>query len=216
MSAPFHFQTSSDLVVLTGQRANTPAELAKLLETCDDGCLFHHMFAVLLGQHFVSERYANEFAHWLHTAAGEPSLAERVAAIDIRDFVTLQNLRTHLLSLFEDYFQENPGVGSRAARFPFHLCRSVGVVMPIGRVAHGFEDFAAYVQAATKRTIFYHFVEARLRLGFQSNDFSWWLETQCGRSDLAARVNRLDFYHHTLGSVRTRIAEIIASEVQAA
>lgn len=216
MSAPFHFHTSSDLVVLTGQRASTPDELQQLLESCDDGCLFHHMFSVLLGQHFVSERYANEFAHWLHTAAGEPSLAERVAAIDIRDFVSLQDLRVHLLELFAGYFNENPNVGSRPARSPFHLCRSVGVVMPIGRIAYGFEDFATHVRAATKRTIFYHFVEARLRLGFQSNDFSWWLETQCGRPDLAERVNKLDFYHHTLESIRTRIAEIVASEVKAA
>ncbi len=216
MSAPFHFHTSSDLVVMTGQRANSPAELAKLLETCDDGCLFHHMFSVLLGQHFVSERYANEFAHWLHTAAGEPSLAECVAAVDIRDYTSLGDLRTHLLTLFADYLNDNPAAGSRPARFPFHLCRSVGVVMPIGRVAHGFDDFATHVRASTKRTIFYHFVEARLRLGFQSNDFSWWLETQCGRSDLAERVNKLDFYHHTLSSIRTRIAEIVSTEVQVA
>jgi len=216
MSTAFHFHTSSDLVVLTGERANSIAELAKLLETCDEGCLFHHTFSVLLGQHFVSERYSNEFAHWLHSAAGEPSLAERVAAVDIRDYVSLQSLREHLLSLFQGYFDDNPGAGSRRARFPFHLCRSVGVVMPTGRVAHGFDDFATHMRASTKRTIFYHFVEARLRLGFQSNDFSWWLETQCGRSDLSERVNKLDFYHHTLGSIRTRIAEIVSSEVRAA
>lgn len=216
MDAPFHFHTSSDLVVLTGQRARSVEELRALLESCDEGCVFHHTFQVLLGHHYVGERYANDFAHWFHVAAGEPSLAERVAAVDIREFVSLTELRAHLLELIDGYLTDNPGISGRPTRFPFHLCRSVSVVMPTGRVAYGLEDFASHVRASTKRTIFYHFVEARLRLGFQSNDFSYWLETQCDRPDLAEQLNKLDFYHFTLENIRSRIADIISREAQAA
>ncbi|MFQ5601482.1 MAG: DUF5752 family protein [Candidatus Krumholzibacteriia bacterium] len=216
MPEPFVFHTSSDLVVLTGQRANTPNELRAFLESCENGCIFHHTFQVLLDYHFITERYANDFAHWLQAAVGEPSLAERIAAVDIRDFVTLGELRTHLLALIDEYLASNPAIGDRRARFPLHLCRSVAVVMPTGRVAHGVEDLAQHVRASTRRTVFYHFVEARLRLGFHSNDFSYWLETQCNRPDLAARLAKLDLYHHTLDDIRSRIADILSPEVKAA
>jgi hypothetical protein len=58
-------------------------------------------------------------------------------------------------------------------------------------------------------SIHYHFINARLRLKLNTNDFSLWLENDLELGALADRINRIDIYTSTLSDVRNQILKIV-------
>ena len=76
--------------------------------------------------------------------------------------------------------------------------------MPTGLIANDPADFFMKLPHVTITSLYYHFFEARLRLGVQSNDFSQWLEW-CGETEVARRIERLDPYLYTLDELKERI-----------
>ena len=79
--------------------------------------------------------------------------------------------------------------------------------MPVGLAAHDVPDFFAKLHRITNGSLYFHFLEARLRLGRRTNDFSQWLEWR-GEPELADRVDRLDPYSLTLDELKEKIVEI--------
>jgi hypothetical protein len=132
----------------------------------------------------------------------EPALAERLAALDLRSFTSVRALRNALISLLEQHLAENP---ERPAECPasetFYFCRSKSFVMSTGIVARDPKEFFALLPRVSTVSIFFHFVEAPLRLGRTANDFSAWLESQ-ERTDLATAINALDPYTLTLDELK--------------
>jgi hypothetical protein len=62
-------------------------------------------------------------------------------------------------------------------------------------------------------SIYYHFIDARLRLKLNTNDFSVWLEQELDMSQTGDRLNRIDIYTSTLEGVRRGILKIIEGEM---
>jgi hypothetical protein len=54
-------------------------------------------------------------------------------------------------------------------------------------------------------SIHYHFIEARLRLKLETNDFSQWLDHKLGMKQAAVRLNGLDIYTSSLEEIRNQI-----------
>ena len=69
-------------------------------------------------------------------------------------------------------------------------------------VAENVDDFFAKLPRVTTTSIYFHFLEARLRLGRATNDFSRWL-SDLGEKQLAAAIDRLDPYTRTLFELRS-------------
>jgi hypothetical protein len=61
--------------------------------------------------------------------------------------------------------------------------------------------------------IYYHFIDARLRIKLNNNDFSVWLEEELDLGQAADRLNRIDIYTSTLEGVRRNILRIIEGEM---
>jgi hypothetical protein len=57
--------------------------------------------------------------------------------------------------------------------------------------------------------IYYHFIDARLRLKLNNNDFSLWLENELDMGKMADRINGIDIYTQTLQEVRRAILRIV-------
>lgn len=208
----FRFWTASNLILLTGERAETVGALRDLIADCPSACLFYHTYQVLREKHYVVDRYPNDFAQWLLASAREETLAERFAGLDIRQYRTISDLRAEMLAMLNEHIAENPRNSGREGREPFHLCRAQTVTMPTGHVAADPLSFAAEIRRAGIRSIYYHFVEARLRLHLNTNDFSEQLRTW-GHERAADRVNAIDIYSNTLYQLRERIAALVEREV---
>jgi uncharacterized protein DUF5752 len=209
--APFYFNSSAHVMRIGRERASSLAELIDGLRSCPEDSIFQHTFQTLHEHHFLREGFSNDFAHWAFSACNEIGLAERLASIDVREFTDLAALRRRLVEVVEDYVRRNPRSADRAAQQPFYFCASDTVVIPTSFVARSLPEFTAALGRVSLHSLHHHFIEARLRLKLNSNDFSIWLEDDLDLGALAARINRIDIYTATLADVRERILRILGA-----
>jgi hypothetical protein len=207
--APFYFNAAAHLIRIGQQKANTLGEFADYLESCPDASIFQHMFQTLQEHHYISEGFSNDFAHWAFAACNEIALAERLAGVDVREYTSIKALRQTLVGIVEEYLKKNPRGRERTAFEPFYFCASDTVVVPTPLVARNLAEFADGLKQVSVSGIHYHFIQARLRLKLNSNDFSVWLEDQMDLGALADRLNRIDIYTSTLQDVRRQILKIV-------
>jgi hypothetical protein len=206
---PFYFNTSAHLVRITRQKANTLSEFLDALRECPEGSIFQHSFRTLQEHHFIREGFSNDFAHWAVSACNEPSLAEGLASVDVREFTSVTDLRGRFIQIVSDFLQRTPGAATRAARETFYFCASESVVIPANFVANTLKEFAEGLRGVTVHCIHHHFIEARLRIKLMSNDFSQWLYEDMGLTEAARQLNRIDIYTMTLEDVRKQIVRIV-------
>ncbi len=210
---PFYFNSSAHLLRIGRESATTLAELLDALRTCPDDSIFQHTFQTLQEHHFIREGFSNDFAHWAFAACNEIGLAERLSSIDVREFTSIRDLRDRIVKIVEEYLTQNPRARDRSALETFYFCASDTVVVPTPLVARNLAEFADGLQKVSLHSIHHHFIEARLRLKLNSNDFSVWLEEELDMGALADRLNRIDIYTSTLNDVRRNIIRIIESAV---
>jgi hypothetical protein len=96
---------------------------------------------------------------------------------------------------------------------PFYLMASDLVVVPTPYVARNLEEFADGLRKVSIHAIYYHFIDARLRLKLNNNDFSVWLERELDLAQAADRLNRFDIYTSTLEGIRRGILKTIEAEI---
>jgi hypothetical protein len=210
--SPFYFNSASHLLRIGREKASCLQELLEAVRTCAEASIFQHMFQTLEEHHFINEGFSNDFSHWAFAACNEVGLAEQLAAIDIREFTSIPALRERLVQLIESYLQKNPRAATRPAMEPFYLMAADLVVIPTPYVARNLEEFADGLRKVSIHSIYYHFIDARLRLKLNTNDFSVWLEQELDMSQAGNRLNRIDIYTSTLEGVRRGILKIIEGE----
>lgn len=209
----FYFNTASHLLRIGRERASCLQDLMEAIRSCPDASIFQHMFQTLEEHHFIKEGFSNDFSHWAFAACNEVELAERLAAIDVREFTSIAALRERLLHLIESFLQKNPRSATRPAMEPFYMMAADLVVIPTPHVARNLEEFAEGLRRVTIHSIYYHFIDARLRLKLNTNDFSAWLEQELDMSQAGDRLNRIDIYTSTLEGVRRSILKVLEAEM---
>jgi len=211
--APFYFNSGAHLLRISRDKAANLQELLDAIRTCGNSCIFQHTFQTLEEHHFIREGFSNDFSHWAFSACNEVGLAERLAALDVREFTSIASLRERLVSIIEGYLQKNPRAATRPAMEPFYLMAADLVVVPTPYVARNLEEFAEGLRKVSIHGIYYHFIDARLRIRLNNNDFSVWLEKELDMGQAADRLNRIDIYTSTLEGVRRNILRIIEGEM---
>jgi len=211
---PFYFNSAAHLLRILRQQANNLPEFLEGLRVVPDDSIFQHTFQTLQEHHFIREGFSNDFAHWAFAACNEVGLAERLAGVDVREFVSIRALRDLLVDTVQKYLDTNPHARERQALEKFYFCASDTVVVPTPFVARNLQEFLECLQKVSIYSIHYHFIEARLRLKLSSNDFSQWLEEELDLGSLADRLNRIDIYTSTLHDVRRSILHVLESAVQ--
>ncbi|HEY2233213.1 MAG TPA: DUF5752 family protein [Candidatus Angelobacter sp.] len=211
--SPFYFNSASHLLRIGREKATTLMELLEAIRTCPESSIFQHTFQTLAEHHFISSGFSNDFSHWAFASCNEVELAERLAAIDVREFTSIAALRERLIHVIESYLQKNPRAAGRAAMEPFYLMASDLVVVPTPYVARNLEEFADGLHKVSIHAIYYHFIDARLRLKLNSNDFSVWLDKELDLPQAADKINRIDIYTSTLEEVRRGILKVVGAEM---
>ena len=211
--SPFYFKSAAHIIRIGRDRATTLGEFGEILKRCADEAIFQHTFQTLEEHHYVQEGFTNDFAQWSFSACNEVGLAERLASVDVREFTSVKALREKINATVDDYLKKNPQARDRVAFEPFYFCASDTVVVPTPFVARNLGEFADGLQRVSLHSIHFHFIEARVRLKLNSNDFSLWLEEEMDLGSLADRLNRIDIYTSTLQDVRRKILKIVESAV---
>jgi hypothetical protein len=209
---PFSFFTVAYLTRIGNQCARNLTEFLKGLEECSDASIFHHTFQTLGSHHFLTEGFSNDFAQWVLTSANRDELAEQLAALDIRDYLSIAELRSDLHRVASGYCSRYPNYASQEALEPFYFCESVEVTESFGLTANNLGEFREGIERLSHASFYFHFISSRLRLHLRTNDFSVWLENSLGLERLANKVNRIDVYTNTLDSARTSLVRLIELE----
>jgi hypothetical protein len=210
---PFQFVTAAYLTRVENQRAHTVAELSEALGQASDGSIFYHTFQTLGQHHFLTEGFSNDFAQWVLAGLNQPSLAERLAGIDVRDYVSIAELRSDLRRIIASFVEEQPTVAGQRAFEPFYFCQAVEVTQPLPWDARTLSGFRAVLGRLSHASFYYHFVASRLRLQLRTNDFSHWFANALDLRDLADRTDRIDIYTNTLDTARCELSELVDREI---
>ena len=211
---PFEFFTVASLTRITNQVARDLNDLAKGLAECSDASIFHHCFQTLGIHHFLTEGFSNDFAQWVLSATNRNDLAEQMAALDVRDYVSLGELRGDLIRQVSDFCKAYPKIAEQPALDSFYFCENVDVTVPLGVTARTLEEFAQGVEKLSHASFYFHFIASRLRLGLRTNDFSTWLRGALGLEKLAYLVDRIDIYTNTIDSARQTLLRLVEREMR--
>jgi hypothetical protein len=210
---PFEFVTVSYLTRIGNQSAGTLTELLTGLENCSDASIFHHTYQTLGSHHFLTdEGFSNDFAQWVLAAANRNDLAEQLAALDIRDYVSIAALRSDLCRIVGDYCAAFPDLAGQSALERFYFCESTEVTAPLDRSARTLDEFREGVAHLSHAGFYFHFITSRLRLQLQTNDFSHWLADGLGLETLSDSINHIDIYTNTLDSSRAKLLRLVDRE----
>jgi uncharacterized protein DUF5752 len=212
---PFEFSTAGYLIRIANQKAGSIAELADGVAECSDASIFHHTFHTLGQHHFLTEGFSNDFAQWALASANRVELAEQLASLDIRDYVTLAEVRSDLHRILKDYAEVHPAAAEQTALEPFYFCESVEIATPLGEEAASLAEFRTHLSHISHASLYYHFIASRLRLQLRTNDFSAWFANDLGLTRLAERANRIDIYANTLDSARRSLLALVDRELAA-
>ncbi|MBI4907835.1 MAG: hypothetical protein HY820_29695 [Acidobacteria bacterium] len=202
---PFMFYTERRLVALTGLRASDLSQLLGHLRDVPGSSIFYHTHHMYLSHHFETPVFSNDFALWVAEALHEEALGEKLAAIDLLSFTSIRELREAIIATIERRIGDN---GRRLRECPpgdeFYFCRSKSFIMPTGLTARDPKEFFEVLSRVSNVSFFFHFFEARLRLGRPTNDFSQWLAWR-GEEALAKAIDATDPYSMTLNEFKERI-----------
>ena len=204
---PFQFVAASYLILIRTERAWTLSELASQLHHVPSSSISFHTFQSLESHHYTL--FSNDFAQWVVSSCNETMLGEELAALDIRDFVTLEDLRSALADTLERYLVTSPQSADRPGFEPFYFCEAREFALPMGTQAINLQELSEGIKNLSRQSLHYHFINSRVRLQLKTNDFSYWIDTSLKLPALAEDLNRVDFYTNTLEGVRKELLATI-------
>jgi hypothetical protein len=213
-SQPFQFFTASYLTQVENQRAMNIGELLDGLEKASDKAIFYHTFQSLGRYHFLTEGFSNDFAQWVLSGLNRPALAESLAGVDVRDYVSIPELRADLRRIVSEYAQTHPVEVQQQAFEPFYFSRAVEVTVPLAWDARTLGGFRAGLERLGHSSFYHHFIASRLRLQLRTNDFSHWFSSALGMDTLAERANRIDIYTNTLDTAKRELIDLLDAEIR--
>jgi hypothetical protein len=209
---PFDFQQAISIRKSTGIKAKTVRELRDCIAKISEESIFHHTFQYFLKGHFLE--YTNDFGQWAGESLEETILAEHLSNIDPYSFKSIGDVRTELLRVIDVYLTKFPEPREAVAGDEFYFNESVAFVFPEGVRARNLAEFLMALKYVDAGCIYFHFYEARSRIGGKMDDFSRWFEDGLEKKDLADRIRAIDPFMHTMEGIRDIISTLVEAELK--
>lgn len=209
---PFEFKQCISILKATGKKAKNLRELRDSIGTVSDECIFHHTYQYFLKGHFLE--YTSDFAHWAGESLEERALSEHLSNIDPYDFKNINDLRNELLNVISNYLENFPEPREAMPGDEFYFNETVTLIFPVGIRARNLAEFLTAIKYVGAGSIYYHFYEARIRLGGGIDDFLRWIKDAFGKKELLERIRAIDPFMHDLEGVRGHIVEAVEEEVR--
>lgn len=208
-AAPFEFKACASILKSTGKKAKNLRELRDIIAVVGDGSIFHHTYHYFIKRQVFE--YTNDFAHWAGEGLEERALSEHLSNIDPYAFKSINDLRQALLDVIDGYLSQFPEPRDAIRGGEFYFNETVTMIFPAGIRAKDLKGFLNAVKRIDGSSIYYHFFEARVRLGV--DDFSKWIEDALGKKELSERLRAIDLFMHRLEGIRKRIADAVTQEI---
>ncbi|OGW52236.1 MAG: hypothetical protein A2Y81_04570 [Nitrospirae bacterium RBG_13_43_8] len=208
----FEFKQCISILKSTGRKARSLRDLRNVIAVVSVECIFHHTYQYFLKGHILE--YTNDFAQWAGESLEERALSEQLSNIDPYDFRNIDDLRSKLLDVIDDYLKEFPKPRETIPGNEFFFNETMTLIFPVGIRARNLAEFLTAIKYIDAGSIYYHFYEARIRLGKGIDDFSRWIEDVFGKKELVERIRAIDPFMYTIKRIRAHIVESIEDEVR--
>jgi len=207
---PFHFCTRLNLRELTGLKARNLKELVEIIKSIPGSSIFHHTHIFLEQNVSLSPEHPNDFSRWVAENLGEHKLAEELGSIDLIEYSSIRELRERIITVIEkNLFEREESLRQAPKGREFEFVKSHSFILPTPYRTRNLWHFTKILEKISIQSIYFHVIEARLRLEKGVNDFSNWIATSLLMPKLAKKIAALDPYTHTLESLRRAIIEIL-------
>ncbi len=205
--APFEIKDSGLITLALGRTAHSLRELRDRVADVPIGSLKHHFLESLLRPSFDDPEFRNDFALWARDALRDDALAERLAVIDPNSLPDDDALRDALVEVLDDRLAEVDHPVTAQSSHAFQFLRSQIVIFATGLVAERPSDLARLAPGLSTGSVFFHFIDARLREPRGEDDFSAWL-ADWGEAGASARrhLAAIDPMFGSLVDLRERVA----------
>jgi hypothetical protein len=210
--SPFEFRQCISILKATGRKAKSLRELRRVISDVNEESIFHHTCQYFLKDH--AHEYTNDFAHWAGESLEDHVLAEHLSNIDPYDFRNIGDMRGELLRVIDGHLDLFPEPREALPGDEFYFNQTVTLVFPTGIRAQNLAEFLMAVKYVDAGSIYYHFYEARTRLGSGVDDFSSWMGRAFGKQTLAGRIRAIDPFMHATEGIRELIIEAVEAEVR--
>lgn len=202
---PFAFYGCVELRQMLGLKAKTEKELADLLRQVPLHSVYYHTHSPLLRHQYRAGMYSNDFATWTAAQVRDRVLGERLAVVDPLSFESLSDLRDAIVSVIDAHLESITVIPRVVYGEPFEFVESTIMGVPTGLEAYTLEEFTQALSDVDDTTVYYHAIEARVRLKHARTHFSAWLGDRLNLPSLAARVQALDPYAGGLEQIRSQM-----------
>lgn len=208
----FEFKHCVSILKSTGRKANNLRELRNGIEEVSNESIFHNTYQYFMKGHMLE--YTNDFAQWAGESLGERVLAEHLSNIDPYEFTDIHGLRSKLLEVIDDYLKIFPEPRDVIPGDEFYFNETITMIFPVGIKANNLAEFLIAIRYIDAGSLYYHFYDARSRLGGGKDDFSKWFEDDLAKKELAEKIQGIDPFMHTTEGIRQHILEAVEAEVR--
>ncbi|MGP8050174.1 MAG: DUF5752 family protein [Desulfobaccales bacterium] len=199
----------------TGNKATNLRELLQFLKEMTEPVLNYHLWQSRLSVIRPILEYPNDFALWAAIALHDDLLAEKLSDIDPFDYENLTQVREAMVEQLEEYIWDSPHYQVRPG-YELYLCEAAAVVLHSGISARTLAEFCEGLQTVGLNSLYFHFVEARRRLGDRKmDDFSHWIADNFTLPSLVAAIGEIDIYFYTLAEIRDTILALVQEQAGA-
>ncbi|MDD3580590.1 MAG: DUF5752 family protein [Desulfobacca sp.] len=207
---PFWFRECFVMPMPIGRKATNLRELVETLRVVDEWVPYYHLFQYRLSLTYPGVEYPNEFAFWAANALQDNQLAEKLSSFDPFDFQNMVQVREALIDILDSYMWDLTYIPWARPGFEFDFCEASTAIIRSQIVAHTLPEFCQALQQVGLDSIYYHFFEARWRLGLREvDDFSFWIEYNFDCPEAVKQIRDIDLYFYSLREIRTELLKII-------
>ncbi len=209
---PFQFRQCINIPKSTGYKANSLKQLRDLISLVSDESIYHHTYQYFLKGNLLE--YTSDFAQWVGESLEDRALSEQLSNIDPYEYSNISALRKVLMNVIDSYLKNFPEPRDALPGSEFYFLETSAIIFNSGVVARNLAEFMIAIQHVDPASIYFHFFEARSRLGQSVDDFSKWVEEVLGKDDLAEKIRAIDLFMHNIDGIREHLEELITEEVK--
>jgi hypothetical protein len=208
---PFEFKQAVNISKSTGKKAESIHKLREVISKVSSESIFHHTCQYYLKEHIIG--YTNDFAQWAGESLEERALAEQLSNIDPYSYKSIAGTRKELLRVIDEYIRDFPEPRCVIAGDEFYFNETITLIFPVGVKVNNLSQFLVALRHVEAGCIYFHFYEARIRLGKGIDDFSSWFWHSLSRKKLARNIRKIDPFMHTTDGAREHIIEMIEEDM---
>ena len=210
MPESFYIKDCTLSVIATGESAGSLIQMRDILQHIPDSSIYYHFWGERMRPSFVHPEYHNDFARWAHDVLRDNTLSERLGILDPTQCSSSDELRNELIDIIEERIEEIDTMVWSSRESKFHFLRAMIIVFDTGFPVVHPSDLKKAVAQMSASSIFYHFVDARIRPPNRTDDFTAWLEGFNPEYELLIKkIKNIDLYFNTLTQTKQKLVELL-------